>query len=323
MKILVTGATGQLGSAVARALVARGDEVRCLVRDPQRARGLEVELVGGDVCQPETLAPAMKGIEAVAHVAGVVSYNPAELAKMRQVNVEGTRAILDAAALAGVRRVLLTSSIATLGYLEDPLAVGDEETAFNWQGEGIGYFDTKREAEALVLSDSRLEGLAVNPGITFGAHDVHRNAGRMVFQIAAGGPPAVPCGATTVATLDDVVTGHLLALDKGRRGERYVLGGLNLTFLELYARIAARMSLPAPTRVLRPWQMMVAAQLGEWRHKLGGPEPVLSLALAKMSSRNRRYSSAKAERELGWISSSFDDGIDACVGWYRAQGYLP
>lgn len=323
MKILVTGATGQLGFAVARALIARGDAVRCLVRDPARARGLDAELVRGDIGVPETLTPAVRGVEAVVHVAGVVSYRPADLAEQRRVNVEGTRAVLDAAAVADVRRVLLTSSIATLGYLEDPDAIGDEETPYNWQGEGIGYFDTKREAEQLVLSDPRVEGLAVNPGITFGAYDVHRNAGRMVLQVAQGGPRAVPCGATTVATLDDVVAGHLSALDRGRRGERYVLGGLTLSFSELFARIAARLERPAPTRVLSRAQMLALAHLGELWSRLGGAEPMLTVALAKMSSRNRRYRSDKATRELGWRASSFDEGIDACIGWYRTQGYCP
>lgn len=322
MKVLVTGATGQLGFAVARALTQRGEDVRCLVRNRKRAPGLDAELVEGDLSRPDGLAPAFRGVEVVFHLAGVVSYRARDLPELQRVNVDGTRAVLDAAALAGVRRVLLTSSIATLGYLEDPNAVGDEGTAYNWHGEGIGYFDTKREAETLVLGERRLEGLAVNPGITFGAHDVHKNAGRMILQVDAGGPPAVPCGATTVVNLTDVVDGHLLAMDHGRAGERYVLSAWNPSFLELYAKIAERMGRPAPTRVLPRWVMLLAGRLGDWRATADGPEPALTLALARISSRNRRYGSAKAQSELGWRPHPIDEGIDACVGWYREQGYV-
>lgn len=325
MEILLTGGTGQLGSAIARVLVEAGHSVRALVRDRGwlgPLAGLDLPLVQGDVTQPGSLTAAVRGVEAVVHTAGAISYAAAELPLLRAVNVEGTRAVLDAAAAAGVRRVVLTSSIATVGEAP-PDALGDEDTPWTWEGLGLGYFETKREAERLTLSDPRLEGVAVNPGITFGVGDLHLGAGRMILQVAAGGPPVVPCGATTVADLRAVAEAHLAALDRGQPGRRYILGGCTPTFLELYAEIAAVLGRPAPTRVVQERTLVVFGWLEEHLAPLLGRAPRITPPLARMSSRNRRYRSDRAVRELGYTPRPLRESVELTAGWLREQGLLP
>ncbi|MCB9795440.1 MAG: NAD-dependent epimerase/dehydratase family protein [Alphaproteobacteria bacterium] len=323
--VLITGGTGQLGSALVRALLAAGRVPRCLVRDPDRLgllEDLDVELVAGDVTAPESLVAATKGVSEIYHLAGLVSYEPKDDEKQERVNVGGTRNVLDAAAAAGARRLVFTSSIAVLGYLEDPNAVGDETTPFNWGEKAPTYFRTKREAERLVLSETRLECVAVNPGITFGSHDVHRNAGRTFFQLAAGALPASPPGRTTVANLSDVCAGHLAAMQRGRHGERYVLGGHLLSFLELHRRAAAILGVPAPPRALPAWLVMAIAYLEPTLARLAGRPQRISPPLARMTSKNRQYSSAKAERELGYAPAPLEEGLRECLSWYVETGQL-
>ncbi|HJN74916.1 MAG TPA: NAD(P)H-binding protein [Myxococcota bacterium] len=318
--ILVTGATGQIGSRVAKALAER-EEVRCLVRDPQRLGALdfEVEVVPGDVTDEHSLGAAVAGCRAVVHCAGVVSYWQRKAAWQEAVNVGGTKKLLDAAAAAGVERFLLTSSIAALGYVEGD-GLGDETTPFNLAD--VPYCATKRAAQDLVLAETRLEGFAVNPGITFGSHDLHVNAGRMCLQVHAGGPPGVPPGATTVSVLEDVVAGHLAALDRAEPGNAYVLGGATPSFVELFQAVGEVVGKPAPTRVAPEWLMRAYGACLLVGAAFSGKEPPLTPALARVSARNRRYLSAKARRELGYEPRSLSDGISACWRWYLEQGYV-
>jgi dihydroflavonol-4-reductase len=322
VKVLVTGATGQLGHAVANALAERGDDVRCLVRDPLRPgllEGSRLEVAPGDVVDPEALRMATAGCEAVVHLAGIVSYRRSQAAHIHAINAGGTQNILDAAADTGVRRVLLTSSIAALGYVDGD-GEGDEDTTWNWGPLDIGYLESKRAAEALVLGDSRVEGVAVNPGVVFGAGDLHLHAGRMLVQVHQGKVPAAPPGATTAASLDDVVAGHLAALDRGLPGRRYVLGGAPLPFLELYRAIGEVVGRAGPSRVAPAWLLRM---LGSWRELVGewrGIEPDLTRDLAEMAVRNRRYSSARAIEELGYKPSPITAGIEACWRYYRDTG---
>lgn len=323
MKILVTGGTGQIGSSIVKALAARGDYVRCLVRksiNPGLLNGLSVELVEGDVTEPESLTSAVHGIEAVVHAAGVVSYWRRMNKAMLRVNVDGTRNLLNAAVDAGVRRFLYTSSIASIGYSDDGIC--DETTSYNWNGMNIGYFDTKRAAELLVRQEKRLEGLTVNPAIVFGAHDIRRNGGRMLFHVWEGTLPGIPPGITTVAVLDDVVAGHLAALDKGRPGERYILGGTILSFKELYTRIAKVLGKSITANNLSRRKLWFASRLFNFFSFFTCTEPMITPALMEIITRNRRYSSQKAIDELGYKPSILEKGITSCWQWYCEQGLV-
>ena len=318
--VLVTGATGQIGSALTHALLQHGWRVRALVRDEERARlllGGDAELVRGDLTSPESLRPALRGVEVVAHLAGVASYWPARASEMREVNLHGTAHLLDACAATGVGRLLHTSSIAALGWVPDG-ELGDEATAYNWHRCGIAYFDTKYEAERMVLSDPRLAAVVVNPGLVFGAGDSAGNGLRLLREIAAG-VPGCPPGATTAAVLDDVVAGHLAALERGRPGERYILGGSPVAFHELFADIAAVVGVPPPRRRLAPWMLGALALVHTAASGLSGREPRISIPTYHILTRNRRYRSDKAVRELGYRISPLRDGLRRCWEWHRRR----
>lgn len=321
MKVFVTGGTGQLGSEVVRQLVAAGHEVVALVRNPDRARlldGVPCTLLQGDVTQPESLQ--ISGCEVVFHLAGVVSYWKPGRPRLDRVNVSGTANVLHAAVAAGVRRFVLTSSIATLGHVPGH-DVGDEDSPFNWGPWNLGYQETKLAAERLVLAETRIDTLAVLPGIVFGARDAQQNGGRMLLQVTQG-IPGVPCGATTAANLDDVAAGHLLALERGRPGRRYVLGGTTGSFRDLFGRVAQVLGAPAPTRVLPEPILLANGLWQELRGRLSGQEPKYTRELARVTARNRQYSSDRAMRELGYAPRPLEIGIEACREWYRAEGLL-
>lgn len=236
---------------------------------------------------------------------------------MKKVNYHGTKNLLTAAVQARVKRFLFTSSIATIGYLAD--GVADEKTTYNWVGMGIDYFDTKYKAEQLVLGQHQIEGVAVNPGIVIGQNDIRKNGSRMLFQIWQQKRPFIPPGATTISVLEDVAVGHLLALEKGKPGERYILGGTCLSFKELYQRIAAVLGKPEPTNLLSAHQIRFFAGLQNTFSMLTGKEPLIPPALAKIVTRNRCYSSQKAVTELGYSISPLEDGIRACWDWHKGS----
>jgi dihydroflavonol-4-reductase len=315
--VLVTGATGQIGAALAHALLQRGDRVRCLVRDPERARrilGAGYELAAGDLDDAASLAAALRGVQTVCHLAGRASYWPARAAEMREVNVHGTARLLDACATTGVTTMLYTSSIATLGWVAGD-EQGDETTAYNWQRLGIAYFDTKYEAEQMVLADPRVAAVVVNPGLVFGAGDRNGNALRFLREVAAG-VPGFPPGATTAAVLADVVAGHLAALDRGRPGERYILGGSPVSFQALFAAIAGVTGVVAPQRRLPPWMLHTLALAHTSVSCVSGREPRISLPTCHILTRNRRYRCDKAIAELGYSVSPLAAGLQACWEWH-------
>ena len=317
LSVLVTGATGQIGAALAHALLQRGDRVRCLVRDPERARrilGADFDLAAGDLGDAASLRAALAGVEAVCHLAGLASYWPAQAEQMQEANVHGTARVLDACAGAGVATLLHTSSIATLGWVAGN-GLGDETTPYNWHRFGIAYFDTKYAAERMVLADPRVAAVVVNPGLVFGAGDRNGNAVRFLREVAAG-VPGFPPGATTAAVLADVVAGHLAALDRGRPGQRYILGGTPLSFQDLFAAIAGVVGAAAPRRRLPPWLLRIMALAHTGIGHLNGREPRVSLPTCHVLSRNRRYRCDKAVAELGYPVSPLAAGLRACWEWH-------
>ena len=319
MRVLVTGASGFIGAHVARLLGARGDTVRALCRGAPPAAAGPVEWTPGDVTDAAAVAAAVEGCDAVVHTAALYSYARADAAAMQAVNVAGTRHVLDAAAGRGAR-VVVTSTAATCG----PVAgrVADERDApAAWELQ-VPYKATKLAAERLALARAA-EGadvVVVNPTTVVGPGDRRPTpSGQMLRDAAAGRMRGyMPGAAINVVGVEDVAAGHLLALARGRAGERYLLGGEDLPLREALAIAAGAAGRPAP-RVPVPWRAaLAAAHLARAGARLRGREPhLLVLDEVRLARVPMRFSSAKAAAELGYAPRPAREALVAAVAWLR------
>ena len=328
MTTLVTGATGFVGSSVAKALLARGEPVRALIRagsNRHNLRDLPVETVEGDLEQPSTLRRAVAGCRALYHVAADYRLWAPRPGAMYRVNVDGTRALLRAAADAGVERIVYTSSVATLGL--DPGGPADETTPATID-DMIGHYKrSKYLAEQAVHELIEREGVAaviVNPSAPIGPGDIRPTpTGRVVLDAAKGRIPAYVDTGLNVVHIDDVAAGHLLAYERGAIGQRYILGGQNLTLGEILTLIAGLAGRRPPRLCLPGGLIMPLAYLSELAARLGGgAEPLLTVDGLRMARKRMHYSSAKAERELGYRSRPAADAVRDALAWFRRNGYL-
>jgi len=329
MRVLVTGGTGFVGSAVVRALVARGESPRCLVRrgsDRRNLTGLDVELVEGDLTDSESLDAALAGCGGLYHVAADYRIWVRRPADMDRVNVEGTRRLMEAALRRGVERVVYTSSVAVLGKTADGTP-GDEATAV-CLGDMIGcYKRSKFLAEEAVRRLQREEGLPVvivNPSTPVGPGDVKPTpTGRLVVAAAAGRMPAFVETGLNVVHVDDVAAGHLLAFDRGAEGERYILGGENLGLAAILGQVATLRGLRAPRLRLPRGPLFPLAYASEgWARMRGGREPMLTVDGLKMAAKPMHLSHARAAAELGYRPRAAAEGIQDAVRWFEREGYL-
>lgn len=313
---LVTGATGFVGAELARLLVERGFVVRALCRastSPTRLAGLDVQRVHGDVTDRASIAAAMRGVDVVFHVAGVVSYRTRDAGLMHAVNVVGTRDVMAAALAAGVRRVVHTSSVVAVGSSEDGLPI--DETA-PWNLGGIGaYFDTKRagEAEVAAAVARGQDVVVVNPAAVLGEGDSRGNLHQLVRMVLRHGRALVPGGGVNAVDNRDIALGHLLALERGRTGERYVLGSENLTFVAFATRLAAALGKPARVLRLHPALIALLRGVAGVLDPLFGMRPPLTPATLRSMGRRFWFSCAKAERELGYAPRPVDDAMQRAV----------
>jgi dihydroflavonol-4-reductase len=303
VRALVTGASGFVGAHVARALAERGAEVRAFCRSAPPERARVAEHVSADVRDCAALERAAAGCEVVVHVAALYSYARDDRAEMRAVNVDGTTAVLDAAARAGVRRVLVTSSATTCG----PVAgrVADERDRPTRAQLRVAYKRTKLEAErvALLAAARGMDVVVVNPTAVVGPGDRRPTpTGAMVAGVASGRIRGYTPGAgLNVVAVADVAAGHALALEHGRRGRRYILGGENVSLRELFAYIAAAAGRPAP-RVPVPWSVaLTAAHVADVGGRALRRSPrLLVLDEVRLAGVPEFFSSARAEGELGY-----------------------
>jgi dihydroflavonol-4-reductase len=322
MRILLTGATGFLGSHVARALVAAGHEVRALAR-PTASRALlddvpELEWVTGDVMDSPSLTPAMQGREAVVHVAAVVGVSRRGAEKQRAINVEGTRRMLAAAQAAGVLRFVHTSSVAAVGRTP-PGTVSDEATRYDWPP-GMPYHESKRDSERLVQKAEGLTTICLSPAMVFGPGDVFKRTLALFRLVKWGLLPLVPPGGTTICDVRDVAEAHVAALTRGDSGERYILGGPHLTFRQLATTVAevtggARPLGEVPASVIDAVSVPLAAIARVL------PLPV-SVGTLEYFTNFGFYSSAKAEAALGYRTRAAAETLADSARWYGAQGSL-
>ena len=325
MRVLVTGATGFLGGRLARLLVEEGYHVRASGRpgDPTDVlEDLDVSYRAVDLLDGAAVRGLTKGVEAVFHVAALVTFDPSLYERQWRINVEGTRLMLAAARDAGVRRFVQTSTVNTLG-IPTLGQDGTEKTRFNWMPWGLGYMDSKRAAEDLVLEAAArdLDTVCVLPGTMFGPGDIFFSAGTYVREAARGRLLAAPSGGTTVAHVDDVARGHLLALERGRRGGRYILGGDNLSYETLYRVINQVVGRPGPFAVLPEGVLRWAGRRADTLRRFGIRIP-FSEGMAKAGSAQLYYRSSLAEAELGYRHRPAVEGVRDAVAWYEARGLI-
>lgn len=325
---LVTGATGFVGSAVARALAARGHRLRLLVRrsgDRRNLAGLAAELAEGDLTDPASLERAVAGCGALFHVAADYRIWVPDPARMLAANVAGTEALMRAAAAAGVRRIVYTSSVAALGLTADG-SPADETTPVSEERIVGIYKKSKFRAEQAVLALARqgLPAVIVNPSAPVGPRDIRPTpTGRMIADAAAGRMPAYIDTGLNVVHVDDVAEGHLLAFERGRAGERYILGGENLTLAALLALVAVEAG-RAPPRIRLPapllWPVALAS---EALARLAGIEPLVTRDHLRMARKKMFFSSAKAAAELGYAPRPARAAVADAIAWFRANGMVP
>jgi dihydroflavonol-4-reductase len=301
MITLVTGASGFIGSHLCRALLEAGHTVRAFHRPSSNLRlleGLDLQHAPGDLTQPESLLEAMQGCEAVFHCAAWMGSSD-QSGKLYAVTVEGTRALLNAAHRCGVQRVVHTSSVAALGVPANHLPV-DEHHTWNFRPEvyPYGYAKYLAELEVQKAVARGLDVVIVNPSLVFGPGDIYRQSSSLVTQVAKRKLSVAVEGGINVVHVQDVVAGHLAALERGHRGERYILGGENLTYLQLINAIAEITAAPAPSLVLPGWLVRAAARpLGRMQAFLDLP---VQPHLLRMAGVCFFYDIRKAAQELGW-----------------------
>jgi len=325
---LVTGGTGFIGAHVVRALLARGRRVRCLVRGESRRdnlEGLGVELVVGDVTEPRTLAPALRGVATVFHCAADYRLWARDPEELQRVNVGGTQNVLEAAARAGVRRVVHTSSVGALGSSSNG-SPADERTPVERDALIGAYKRTKYDAERVAESWTArgLPVVIVNPSAPVGERDIKPTpTGRLIVDFLNGRLPAYVDTGLNLVDVHDVAEGHLLAAEKGRPGERYILGNRNMTLLEILEMLAGIAGRPAPRLRLPHWLPLTLAAVDTFVAKLLGREPRVSLESVRLSRHKMFFDAGKAVRELGLPQTPVEEPLRRAVAWYRENGYAP
>jgi len=328
MKAFVTGATGFVGSHVARFLAGQGAELRLLVRPSSLTANLEGiagERVTGDLREPESLRKAMAGCEAVFHVAADYRLWAPEPHEMYRSNVEGTRNIIQLAQQSGVRRVIYTSSVATMGFTWNG-HLADESSPVEL-GDMIGHYKrSKFQAEQIALEAGRsgADVVVVNPTTPVGEQDIKPTpTGRIIVDFLKRKFPAYVDTGLNLVDVAAVARGQVAALEKGRRGERYILGGENLTLKQILDKLGAITGLPSP-RVKLPYAVAMATGILDTAVTglLLRREPRVTVDAVRMGRKKMFVSSAKAERELGWKIVPVDDALRRAVEWFRGHGYV-
>ena len=328
MKTLITGATGFVGAAVARRLLEAGHRLRALVRnnsDPRNLEGLEIETFLGDLRNRNCLDDAVSGCQALFHVAADYRLWAKDPASLYASNVEGTVNLMRAALRAGVERVVYTSSVATLGLNPDK-SPADEETPVNPEDIIGDYKRSKFLAEQKVrqmVLEEDLPAVIVNPSTPMGPGDVKPTpTGRVILDAAAGRLPAFVNTGLNVVHVDDVAVGHLLAFERGAKGERYILGGEDMSLEDILACVA-NFTGRKPPRLRLPHALVLPIAHGfEFWARIFGGEPLATVDGVRMSRKHMFFSSRKAEEKLGYSHRPSTEAILDAVDWFHRNGYL-
>lgn len=327
-EVLITGASGFVGSAVLRELLRAGFTVRALVRRNSRQDDLvapRVEFVDGDLRDVSSLRSACAGCRYLFHVAADYRLSLWDSAGIIASNVNGTRNLMTEALCAGIERIVYTSSVATLRSREDG-APGDETETLPARDAIGAYKRSKIIAEQLVLEmvrESGLPAVIVNPSTPVGPRDVHPTpTGRIVIAAASAQIPAYVDTGLNLVHVDDVASGHLAALRRGSIGERYILGGQNIPFSRMLADIAALVG-RHPPKICIPWYLALpVAAVGEARAALTGSEPLATWAGVRLARHKMYFTSEKAEKELGYGARPYVAALRDALAWFGGHGYL-
>jgi dihydroflavonol-4-reductase len=321
--VLVTGATGFVGWHVARLLRERGEKVRVLVRDPKRVRESDAEIVTGDLTDLRSIEKAVAGCAVVYHVAADYRLWAKDSTELYRSNVDGTRNMLTAARNARVDRLVYTSTVGCIGFPKN--GIGDEENPAPEQDMQGAYKRSKYLAEQVALEFARenFPVVIVNPTAPVGDHDWKPTpTGKIVLDFVRGKMPAYVDTGLNVVDVRDVAAGHLLACERGRTGERYILGGENLTLCRIFEKLEGISGLKAP-KVRIPYAVAYAAGVVStaWA-RVSGSEPRAPLDGVKMARKKMWVTHDKATRELGYAPGPAPVALRRAVEWFRANGYV-
>ncbi len=322
MKVLVTGGTGFVGNNVIRALLDQGCDVRVLIRNPEDKSlvGLEVTPITGDLRDADILLDACDGVDRVIHVAAKVHIGWSQLAEHREINVEGTRNVGNAA-LAHDARMVYVSSV-------DALGIGASDRPADEESPRTGkiscsYVISKTESEVALreLIDDGLQATIVNPGFMLGPWDWKPSSGRMLLEVASRYTPLAPTGGMTLCHIDDVTQGILAAMEKGVIGRNYILGGHTISYFDAWRLFAEVSGGKPPKKLMGPLIQAIAGGVGDLLAKITRRESDINSAAIKMSSLFHYYSSARAEAELDYTISPLRSSVEDAWNWFTENGY--
>jgi dihydroflavonol-4-reductase len=327
MNALITGATGFIGANLIEALNTKGWSARALRRQTSSLRaldGLTYESAIGDINDPASLAPAMRDVDVVFHVAASADYWRSSVEKMMRVNVEGTRNVLQAALDASVRRVVFTSSCAALGKPRFGQAL-DEAAQFNMQPKDFPYGHSKVLAEHACheFIQRGLDVVIVNPAVVMGPRDVNLISSSMIVEAAKrGGIPILPPGGVSVVDVADVCTAHIVAAERGRTGERYILTSENLTYAQLFCTIATTVGGRAPWLRVPAGALRLGADAIDFLRETLKVQLPINGEQTRFSAETFWFDGSKARREFGLNPKPFVETAHRTFEWYKENGYL-
>lgn len=327
MRVLVTGATGFLGSHLARKLIESGQTVRILARKSSGTsilEGLGIECAFGDINEVGSLTAATRDVAAVFHAAGLVSYSRTARPAMERVNVEGTANIVRSCHENRIERLVHVSSVVTVGASFDGCTVLNEDSEYTLGHLNLGYFETKRAAERLVLDAARhrrIDAVVVNPSTIYGAGDARKGSRRTQVKVAQGRYRSYPHGGVNVIAVEDVVDAIVRAWEVGRTGERYIISGENLFIRDLFRLIAAEAGVRPPSVCIPTPVVKLLGRIGGLLEQLGKPD-MGNTESAIAATLFHWFDSAKARRELGLRPKPAQHAIAESVSWMRQAGLL-
>lgn len=329
-KVLVTGATGFLGTNITLQLLELGYEVRAFGLPGSTTKYIEktgVEFQFGDVTNPSDVEKAVKDVEIVIHTAGDTSFWKKRFKRQRKINVDGVRNVMDAALTAKIQKVIHTATVDSIGYNPEGLADehwDDDEENYNYKNTGYNYADTKREGEKIVFEYAQkgLDVTIINPGSMMGPYDFTLQFGRLYMDIRDKKVPGIPPGGAPWAHVAEVAKAHITAIEKGKKGERYICGGVNETYETQFKLIAESIDVDPPKNVLSRWMVVFYAYLAEFASYFTRKPPSINPGMARYMCVFPKYDSSKAVKELGFKLIPLKQMVDDARDWYLENGFF-